>query len=346
MPVLLATLVALQFKPKHVAVHAKAKAASISQGETPEFAAKRAAANNKFRKWFAPLQSLSVDITINQVGNPVPGKATLVFQRPGQLFYQLKWGKDQYTFTIDNSVATEVDLREKSYDVYDVPGWTPPEANGSDWVVSYFPSYFVDEQIRLPPDCFDGEGRVSHYAIASADEQGQHKNSLTFSNYKTNISIPESRFQQSVPAGLSIYGTPRPAPPIEIGRMLPNVALVNSKGAKTTLVQALSGKPTLVACLDPQCGPSIASLAVLKKLNKPGVIILNTGAKGSGIRTTLPVYHDTSGKLAREFRVPMTPLYYLVGPQGKVVNVWYGFDRDDPSRFRSQIEEAVQGAKS
>jgi len=339
MIVLFATIVAMHFKPHAVAV-------SRFQAETPEYLAKRSAANNKFRKWFSTARTLSVDITINQVGNPVPGKATLVLERPDKLFYNLKWAKDDYTYTIDNGVATEVDLGQKSYEVYDVPGWSPPEANGSDWVTSFFPNYFVDDKILLPPDCFDSEGRVSHYAIGSGTDTGFHKNTVTFANYKINMPVPESRFKQTIPAGLSVYGTPRPAPPIQIGEVLPNVSVVSATGRKTTLMQALSGKQTLVACVDPDCAPSMASLSLLKKLNKPSVLVLNLNPKNGVKLASLPVFHSSSGNLMDAMRAPMTPLYYFVNGSGKVLNVWYGFDRDQPSKFADQIKEAVKAAHS
>src|SRR5689334_9790315 len=77
--------------------------------DDPAFMARRSAANNKFRKFLASAKTLSVQMEIKQAGNPVIGHAEFVIARPGNLYYHLIWGKDDYTYTILNGHATEID---------------------------------------------------------------------------------------------------------------------------------------------------------------------------------------------------------------------------------------------
>ena len=308
-------------------------------GQDPAWLARRSAANTKFRKMIDAANTLSVDMDIKQIGNPVDGHAVLVLKRPNKLYYHMQWGNAAYTYTILNGQATEVDLGTKTYDEYAVPGWTAPEANGSDWVGSFFPTVFVTSELLLPPDCFDEQGHVTHYAIGSGDEVTE-KNSITFSNYRMNEPVSDSKFKQTVPVGLSVYGTPRPAPPIQINGKLPDVKL--NKG---TLVEAIGGSHALIALLDPSSAPCVASLKVLKNVKGTKVIVLNANSKGSGLLAgSLRTYYDPSGNLEDALRAPMTPLYYFVDGKGKVLNVWYGFDRDNPKKFADQITAAIGGS--
>lgn len=310
------------------------------QGETPEFLAKRSIANTKFRKLVSGAKTISVEMTIKQNGNPVPGQAVLILERPDRLYYHISWGPDTYTYTILDGHATEVDLANKVYDEYDVPHWTAPEANGSDWMSSFFPSVFVNESLLLPPNCFDDAGHVVHYAIGSSDDGQLKKNVISFENYKFNQTVPLSRFRQTIPAGLSVYGTPRPAPPYQIGERLPNIKIAGSSG-KTELLHVLGDKSALIACLDPYSPPSVASIKVLENLKGTPVIVLNSNPKTHLAAGKIPVYHSASGDLLDAVRAPMAPLFYLVDGKGKVRNVWYGFDRGNPSKFADELSAAV-----
>src|SRR5690242_3909296 len=74
--------------------------------QDPEFLAKRSEANAKFRKMVAAAKTLSVQMTLRQVGSPAIGHAVLTISRPDKVYYHLSWGKDDYTFTILNGKAT------------------------------------------------------------------------------------------------------------------------------------------------------------------------------------------------------------------------------------------------
>jgi hypothetical protein len=319
----------------------KGKNAGAQLTQDQEFAKAKALANNKFRKLMTDAKTLSVDFEVHQAGNPVPGHGNLTLVKPYKLYYHLVWGPEDYTYTIHNGMATEIDKNNKVYDEYGVPGWFAPEANGSDWMSSYFPAVFISDQVLLPPNCFDASGHVAKYGIASGDQEAPKRNVLTFSNYKFDAAVPDSKFTVPVPAGLSAFSTPRNAPPLQIGEALPNLHLIDSSGRPQDLIRALGGKPALVALLDQHCSPSMASIPLLKETKGVPVIVLNGGG-GKGLNTApLTSYFDPAGTIPHALRAPMTPLYYLVDGTGKITNVWYGYDRDDPSKFSKQISEAV-----
>src|SRR5579885_2465800 len=227
---------------------------------------KTSEANNKFRKLIDGSKSFSVDFSIKQSGNPELGHANLVVVHPDKLYFHVDFGSDKYTYVIANGTATEVDYANKVYDTYDVPGLGAPEANGSDWVASYFPSMFVSSETELPPDCFDDAGHITKYSIKSDVGDKTVNNLLTFSNYIINPSVPDSKFILNAPAGMTAYSTPRLAPPLQIGETLPPLELRDASGQSQSLLHALGGKRTLVALLDPQSAPSLHALQALKEV--------------------------------------------------------------------------------
>lgn len=311
--------------------------------EDPKEKAKNAAANNKFRKLIDSSNTLSVQIEITQKGNPALGHAELILKRPDKLYYHLDWGKAQYTYTVLNGEGTEVDQLNKVYDEYAVPGWTQPAANGSDWMVSYFPTPFVSEKNVLPARFFDDEGHLLHYSIGSGDQSDFTTNTLQFTNYVVNSDVPDSKFKLTVPAGYSVYGTPRPAPPFRIGATIPDIELSSTAGRRTKLLQATNRKPALLAYLDPTSEPCVASISVLRHMKGVSAIILDASSNGAGFKSSrMPVYFDPKGGLDSSLRAPMTPLFYLIDGKCKVLNVWYGFDRDQPEKFSGQLADAVK----
>src|SRR5258708_2490251 len=111
MGLLLATILALQTQggglPPNVV--------GAGPVQSPEYLAKRAAANNKFRKLMNGAKTMSVQLEIKQIGNPVVGHAVLILDQAHKLYYHLSWGNDDYTFTILNGEAIEIDKGQRLY---------------------------------------------------------------------------------------------------------------------------------------------------------------------------------------------------------------------------------------
>jgi hypothetical protein len=344
MPLILICLLLAQGQPLP-------KGAGRAQGQVTaqdaEAAAKRAAANNKFRKLISGTKTLSVDLDVQLEGAPPIGHGTFVMASPDKLYFHLTIGKGDYTYAIHNGQAIEIDKGQKIYDEYAVAGLGEPEAYSSDWAVRYFPTVFLSEQTVLPAKFFDASGLVTRYVFNTQVGEKIVKTTVNFSNYKLDQPIPDSRFVANPPAEFDAVSTPRPAPPLQIGEILPAVHLTDGHGHATDLVRALGGKTTLVALLDPQCAPSISAVRFLKSVKDVPILALNDSANGKGLATSpLATYFSPAGGIAKVLRTPMTPLFYLVDGTGKISNVWYGFNSDDPAKFSKQVTDALAQLKS
>ncbi len=77
------------------------------------------------------------------------------------------------------------------------------------------------------------------------------------------------------------------------------------------------------------CEPSAKSAAALADMGKSGtlgLVVVSLSSDG-GVPSTLsqyPKFYDVSGKLDKAIGAPATPLFYLVGKDGKVEKVWNG----------------------
>jgi hypothetical protein len=298
-------------------------------------------ANRRFRDFVGAQKSLAVHMTFHRKDVPVDGKADLILLSPDKLYYHFVWGRDEYTYAVSGGRATEVDRGGRLYDEYPVPYAGAPEASGSPWVGAFFPSAFIDPNVTLPAKAIDAGGKITHYTVNVGNPAVAVN--ISFSDYKTGVVVPDSKFQVSPPAGFVAYSTQRVPATLPIGQKLPNVQL-SSAGTKssTKLVDALNGKPTLVAVFGPDSDPGRASLPALVELGSTRVVILNLAATGEGIEGgTIPIFYDPQGKLAGALRAYRSPTFYLVDGSGTITNTWYGFAKSKQDLFISQVKQAV-----
>ena len=331
-PILLLLLVPPQaMKPVPKGPNAKA----TMQKQVP----KASGATNRFLTFVRSNKELSVHMTLHRPDRQVDGQADLILQQPDKLFYHITWGPEEYTYVIRGGQATEVDKSVKLYDEYPLLTLQPPEANGSPWIDTCFPVPFVSDQITLPEKSVDESGHLIKFGFA--DEHGI-VTTLTFTDYKTNQEQPESKFALVPPSGFTAYAVQRLAPPVSIGEPLPDISLSSTHGESRSLKQILGGKPALIAVLDPKSEPSVGSLSVLRGIKGVPVIVVNTASSAGGLDAgSLPEYLSQKGEMSSEWRVGLAPLFYMVDASGKVTNVWYGFDRDAPDKFATEINDAV-----
>lgn len=300
---------------------------------------------NRFILFVRGAKTLSVHMSLHRPDRPTDGQADLILARPAKLSYHLTWGPEDYTYTIYNGQGMEVDRGIKLYDEYPVPGWQPPEANGSPWVDSCFPVPFVDESLLVPSSSVDADGHLSAFAFTAGDPPV--KTIVKFSDYKTDFPVSDAQFMLKPPVGFSAYSVDTPVPPRAIGQTLPSATLVDEGGRSSSLDQLLAGKPTLIAVLDPESQPSLNSISVVKTVKNVKVIVVSTGASSKGISAgSLPVFYDPKAGLANAWKIGATPMFYLVDGKGKITNVWYGFDKDKSGRFATQISDAVSDLSS
>lgn len=298
-------------------------------------------ANQRFRDFVGAQKSLSVHITLHRKDIPGDGAADLIMVSPDKIFFHLVWGREDYTYTVEAGRATEIDRGGKLYDEYPVPYAGAPTANGSYWVLGFFPTVFVDPNVILPENSIDANGKITQYTVRVGDPPASVD--LIFSDYKTGITVPESKFQISPPAGFVSYSTQDLPPPLEIGQKLPNVTLSHAGSRDTNkLSEELSGKKSLVAILSPDSKPGIASIPTLREIKGARVVIVNLKPSGTGIQGgALPVLFDPQGGVEKALRAYRSPTFYLLDESGKITNVWYGFSRARKGLFAKQVKEAL-----
>lgn len=318
-----------QLKPVHKGPAAKAQVAQGAAGANT--------ANNRFLKFLLGAKEVSVHMALHRQDRPTDGQADLTLQRPGDLFYHLTWGPEDYTYTVHNGQAMEIDKGIKLYDEYPVASIQPPEANGSAWVATCFPQPFASEDVQLTEKSVDANGHLLKWG--TSDDNGV-LTIITFTDYKTNETQPDAKFTLKAPIGYSCYEVQRLAPPVQIGRELPDVSVTKPSGGTGSIKEMLAGKPTFIAVLDPKSEPSVDSVKVLQQVKGLPVMIVSTGSASGLNAGPLPVY-SAGPELVSAWRVNLTPLFYVIDAKGKVTNVWYGFNKDAPNIFATEISDAV-----
>lgn len=300
---------------------------------------------NRFILFVRGAKTLSVHIDLHRPDRPTDGKADLILARPGKLYFHVTWGPEDYTYTLFNGEATEVDRSVRAYDEYPVPGWQAPQANASSWVASCFPVPFTDESIIVPDGTVDGQGHLSAFAFIDGDPPVQ--TTLKFSDYKKNFVISDTKFILKPPPGFSAYSVDTLVPPRAIGNALPPQMLSNGAGRSESLQTLLGGKPALIALLDPDSQPSQNALAIIEKVKGIKVLLVSTGFSSKGIRAgSVPVFYDPKGEIGSAWHVGATPMFYIVDGKGKITNVWYGFDKSNAGKFVTEIGDAVSDLSS
>lgn len=300
---------------------------------------------NRFILFVRGAKTLSVHIDLHRPDRPTDGQADLILARPGKLFFHVSWGTEDYTYTVLNGEATEVDRGVKAYDEYPTPGWQAPQANASTWVDSCFPVPFIDESILVPNGNVDGQGHLSAFAFKDGDPPVQ--TTLKFSDYKTDFAVLDSKFVLKPPAGFSAYSVDTLVPPKAIGETLPPLMLSGGTGRSESLETLLGGKPALIALLDPDSQPSQNALAVIEKVKDIKILLVSTAPSAKGIRArSLPVFYDPKGAIGTTWHVGATPLIYVLDGKGKITNVWYGFDKNNAGKFATRISDAVSDLSS
>ena len=198
----------------------------------------------------------------------------------------------------------------------------------------------MNESDLAPPGSVDAQHHLT--TLNYVDGDPPVKTTIKFSDYKTNIPVPDSKFMLKPPAGFSSFSVRKVTPPHGIGETLPPATVVDGSGHASKFGSLLHGKPGFIAIVDPTSPPSLSSLAAVGKIKDINVFIVNLNASGTGVKLgSAPILHDPSGKLASDWRVGATPTFYLVDGAGKITNVWYGFDQSNSSRFATEVSDAV-----
>lgn len=172
----------------------------------------------------------------------------------------------------------------------------------------------------------DPEGKPIRFSIRG--QSGLHAwRLISFKPGSTSLSA----YRVEPPLGYVPYALPDLPFPLEIGDEAPLVGW--KKGGKPIdLGEPQRGKPRLLAVLGTDCPASKAVRPTLAGLAKslPVLII----APGEIV--------DPSGTLMKKLSPPGTPMFYLVGADQKVTNLWFGFDAAKASAWATEVLKAAK----
>jgi hypothetical protein len=173
------------------------------------------------------------------------------------------------------------------------------------------------------------------------------------SNYVINAAIPSARFALDIPKGYVPWSTPAAVDPVTAGDPVALGKWSSTATDKQVDLAALAkGKTALIVVADAESAPSAAMLrsiaATAQKTKDAGGVyaVVSTardraGAERLGVGGTL---FDPTGNQLRNLRLPGTPLAYLVGQDGKLVQAWFGFDPAAETAFHKELTEALAKA--
>jgi peroxiredoxin/outer membrane lipoprotein-sorting protein len=164
-----------------------------------------------------------------------------------------------------------------------------------------------------------------------------------YTNLVVNQPIDPSEFVMRLPSDAKPYMPDTSSSLLKIGSSAPKFSFSSTRGAKITLASALKGKRALLinfwSCGCPPCQQELPELQAKYDLLRHqglGVITVNTQDTSAEIaafqkarKLHLPVIADERAKdrLTKVFGVKACPTNYVIGPNGKIVGAFVGYDK-------------------
>ena len=139
-------------------------------------------------------------------------------------------------------------------------------------------------------------------------------------------------FRLAPPLGTVPYALPELPTPLAVGEAAPLVGWKKG-GRAVDLNEPSRGRPRLLAVLGVDSPPSKSARPFLIDLSRSLPVFL---IEKGGVE-------DPTGALMKRLSPPGTPMFYLVGPDGTVKNLWFGFD---PAQGRAWEDEVRAAAKA
>ena len=138
-------------------------------------------------------------------------------------------------------------------------------------------------------------------------------------------------FRVVPPTGYVPHALPDLPAPLAIGQAAPLTGW-RKGGATIDLKDPRPGAPRLLAVLGTDCAPSRAARPFLIDLGRTMPVML---IEKDGIA-------DPSGRLMARLSPPGTPMFYLVGADGKVRKLWFGFEAAKGAAWEAEVREAAK----
>lgn len=290
------------------------------------------------------------------VGGRTTGTGTLRLARPRQMRFDVKGAGLDYSILSTDKAYIEIDRIGKVYDERPPIGGVRVYEGRISPGQSLIPSFLIAGTAQA---LFGGE-KPSVAAVAGGDEMRATLSGpagttevrlvvdpsgkpLRFSasgpsgqrSWRVlSLGAPpdEAAFRLTAPLGFVPFTLPELAAPLAIGEDVPLTGW-RKGGRPVDLNEPQRGRPRLLAVLSPDSPPSRAARPFLIELGRSmPVFLLEPGG-----------VEDPTGALMRKLSPPGTPMFYLVGPDGTVKKLWFGFD---PAKGKSWEAEVLTAAKA
>lgn len=326
----------------------------------------------RYTKWAAGHPEFQVQVRTIIPRSPV-ASSTLLLNRGTSALYHMKWDGLDYVVSSTSHGYREVDYTHRTYDERDFgQGFYLTSSRICPAFSEAFPFSLLQTDIRrlAPPKStwtvknvatsaqvstrFEGEmGTHTEIDVVVASDgtlQSVHsiqqspmgtKNTLwEFSGYRKVKTTKANDYFVSLPLGYVPFAFENDQEPPQAGTLAPATGWVVAGTSKpVNLLSLAKGKTALWAYLGQDCLPSTASQTSLKRLAKRLPVLRLGGPHVAGAD-----YKDLSGALADKLGASSTPLFLLVGKDGKVIKLWMGYDAAKSAQFEQEIVGAATGA--
>lgn len=308
---------------------------------------------------------------VTRTGFEGSGSGTITVQRPNRMIFTVKWGSEDYEVTWSENRTLEIVREVKTYfESGPFPRLYQPDSHLTDLPKYAFPLVLLAADVRTiypgvplklvgqesvggvlcdhvkggAGEGFDvwvaKDGRPMRFRNDDQSPIGLASVKFEFSKWAPAGGINLSRFEPPVPAGFRPHALPRDPYPLQPGFPFPADGWVGPRGAVNTLK---FDRTTLIVVTSPDCDASTRAATALRDLESTVAIwtFTDTGRAPSAL-SRYPAYRDTAQRTLPRLTVPGTPLFLLVGKDGKVVKTWFGFSKAQSAEFVKSVKAAVK----
>lgn len=306
---------------------------------------------------------------VTRAGIDIPGSGTITVQRPNRMLFTIKWGPDDYQVGWSENRTIEIVRQLKTYfESGPYPQLYQPESHLTDLPKLGFPIVLLAADVRtLYPgvahklvgeesvggvvcDHVKGapgfeiwiakDGRPMRYRFSDDSPLGPVAVKFEFSKWAPAADINLSRFEPIAPAGFRPHALPRDPYPLQPGMSFPTSGWVGPRGATGALK---FDRPTLIVVSAADCDASARAAPALRELEGSAAIwtFTDSGRAPSAL-IRYPAYRDSAQRTLPRLLAPGTPLFLLVGKDGKILKTWLGFSRARSAEFVKSVKAAVK----
>lgn len=328
---------------------------------------------------------MSVDIQVQIENMPDIGRGQFVISKPDKLQLKVDWGEHSYEFVANSGRRIEIDHYYKQYFEFWQTGMMLPPGEVSMTPTYAFPSCFVTGDLRhlAPAEAkFRADRKIvqgssvltpiwtsyslpdgSYKITAMVDQAGKLASlkteitgdgpkkswTISFSNYR--LGSASSAFKVTPPRGYSPDRLPGALGYLESGNTFPAKDWRNT--SSNASLSQMRGSAMLAVFVRPNCEPSKRAMKELATISaglaKSGIktVLLVDGGKSAaqGFAAKYPKYYAASANALKELLIPGSPTFFLVGKNGKLSRLWFGFDPDNPKQYSADIIAAAKGVR-